>query len=270
MAGTLATWTGRLGDAWHALRGPADGPRVAVSSVPKAGTHLLISSLKQVPGVRVLPELVLGKVGAEGTIRRLARVAPRQVLVGHIVYDPRIAAALDAHGIRLVLMIRDPRDVVVSLAKYIPRAHVGHRYHDYFTRVLSTDDQRIMACIRGVGGEHARDGRPQPDIGTLFRAYLAWTERHAAHVCRFEDLVGPHGGGSERAQLEALQALANWAGYGLAEGEVAAIARATFSKDSLTFRKGEIGDFRNHFTPEHEAAFRELAGDLLERLGYAA
>ncbi|MBP1612378.1 MAG: sulfotransferase domain family protein [Acidobacteria bacterium] len=270
MAGTLATWTGRVGDAWHALRAPADGPRVAVSSVPKAGTHLLISALRRVPGVRVIPELVLGKVGVEGTLRRLERVAPYQVLVGHIVYEPRVAAALDARGIRLVLMIRDPRDVVVSLAKYIPRAHVGHRFHDYFTRVLTSDHDRIMACIRGVGGEHAEDGRAQPDIGTLFRSYLAWTEHHAVHTCRFEDLVGPHGGGSERAQLEALQRLAAWLGYGLRDDEVAAIARATFSKDSLTFRKGEIGDFRNHFAPEHEAAFREVAGDLLGRLGYAA
>lgn len=269
MAGTLATWTGRAGDAWHALRAPASGPRLAVSSVPKAGTHLLISALRRVPGVRVIPELVLGKAGADGAIRRLGRVAPNQVLVGHIVYDPRVAAALDARGVKLVLMIRDPRDVVVSLAKYIPREHVGHRYRDYFTRVLTTDRERIMACIRGVGGEHAEDGRPQPDIGTLFRAYLAWPERHPAHVCRFEDLVGPHGGGSESAQLDALRALAAFAGYGLDDAQVEEIARATFSKDSLTFRKGEIGDWRNHFAPEHDAAFREVAGDLLAPLGYA-
>ncbi len=258
MAGPLATWTGRVGDAWHALRAPTTAPRLAVSSVPKAGTHLLISALARIPGVRVIPELVLGKVGAEGAMRRLARVAPNQVLVGHIV------------GIKLVLMVRDPRDVVVSLAKYIPREHIGHRYRDYFTRVLTSDEERIAACIRGISGEHAADGRAQPDIGSLFRAYLAWTAAHPVHVCRFEDLVGPHGGGSERAQLESLRSLAAWAGYGLDDGQVEAIARATFSRDSLTFRKGEIGDWRNHFTPQHETAFREVAGDLLERLGYPA
>lgn len=269
MAGTLARWTGRAGDAWHALRGPAEGPRVAVTSVPKAGTHLLISALKRVPGVRVIPELVLGKVSVDGRIRRLQRIAPLQVLVGHLVYEPRLAEALAARGVKLVLMIRDPRDVVVSLAKYIPREPVGHRFHDHFTRVLTSDDERIMACIRGVPGEHARDGRAQPDIGTLFGSYLAWTERHAVHTCRFEDLVGPHGGGSERAQLDELQRLTDWLGFGLNAGQVAAIAGATFSKDSLTFRKGEIGDWTNHFTPQHEAAFREVAPALLARLGYA-
>lgn len=34
------------------------------------------------------------------------------------------------------------------------------------------------------------------------------------------------------------------------------------------YRKGEPGDWRNHFTPAVEQAFRERFGDLAERLGY--
>ncbi len=119
-----------------------------------------------------------------------------------------------------------------------------------------------MGCTPGTDAH-------SPTSATLFRSYLAWTERHAVHTCRFEDLVGPHGGGSERAQLDELQRLTDWLGFGLSGEQVAAIARATFSRDSLTFRKGEIGDWKNHFAPEHEAAFREVAPGLLERLGYA-
>lgn len=36
------------------------------------------------------------------------------------------------------------------------------------------------------------------------------------------------------------------------------------------YRRGVAGDWRNHLTPRHLAAFRERFGDLTERLGYGA
>ena len=34
------------------------------------------------------------------------------------------------------------------------------------------------------------------------------------------------------------------------------------------YRKGKSGDWKHHFTPEHSAAFEDLYGDLLDRMGY--
>ena len=40
-------------------------------------------------------------------------------------------------------------------------------------------------------------------------------------------------------------------------------------EDQKSFaRKGVSGDWRNKFTPEHKARFKEIAGDLLIELGY--
>ncbi len=39
---------------------------------------------------------------------------------------------------------------------------------------------------------------------------------------------------------------------------------------SPTFRKGKIGGWRESFTDEHKHLFKEIAGDLLIRLGYEA
>jgi hypothetical protein len=36
------------------------------------------------------------------------------------------------------------------------------------------------------------------------------------------------------------------------------------------YRKGVAGDWKNHFTPEHVAHFKQVYGDLAERLGYEA
>jgi hypothetical protein len=37
---------------------------------------------------------------------------------------------------------------------------------------------------------------------------------------------------------------------------------------SRTFRSGKTGGWREQFTEEHKALFKDIAGDLLVRLGY--
>jgi hypothetical protein len=37
---------------------------------------------------------------------------------------------------------------------------------------------------------------------------------------------------------------------------------------SPTFRTGKVGSWRSQFSPENKALFKEIAGDLLVRLGY--
>ena len=49
---------------------------------------------------------------------------------------------------------------------------------------------------------------------------------------------------------------------------VAVLAEAIAPKKSGTFRKGQPGNWREHFTPANKALFKEQAGDLLIHLGY--
>jgi hypothetical protein len=81
-------------------------------------------------------------------------------------------------------------------------------------------------------------------------------------------MVGPHGGGSAETQREAIQKLASFLGIDLDEATLNEIAQRIFQRSSTTFRKGMIGDWRNHFTAEHKAAFKRQAGELLLELGY--
>ena len=39
-------------------------------------------------------------------------------------------------------------------------------------------------------------------------------------------------------------------------------------KKSHTFRSGKTGGWVDHFSEENKALFKEVSGDLLERLGY--
>ena len=49
---------------------------------------------------------------------------------------------------------------------------------------------------------------------------------------------------------------------------VAALESAILPKKSGTFRKGKPGNWQEHFSEQNKALFKEMAGDLLIRLGY--
>jgi sulfotransferase 6B1 len=55
----------------------------------------------------------------------------------------------------------------------------------------------------------------------------------------------------------------------LSREQASQIVRKMYGKGSLTFRKGQSGDWRNHFTDAHKRDFKETAaGELLIELGY--
>ncbi len=49
---------------------------------------------------------------------------------------------------------------------------------------------------------------------------------------------------------------------------LAALETSINPKKSPTFRSGKTGEWKKHFTDEHKALFKEVAGDLLIKLGY--
>jgi hypothetical protein len=86
-------------------------------------------------------------------------------------------------------------------------------------------------------------------------------------MVRFEDLVGVEGRGSEGAQRLAVGRVAAHLGVEAGEETMRALQEGLFGV-GRTFRKGQIGGWREEFTAEHERAVEEVAGPLLVELGY--
>jgi len=175
---------------------------------------------------------------------------------------------LEQSDIRVFLMVRDPRDVVVSNAFYIARKKPSHRLHHYFSHQLDSDEERIQASIVGVSREELGEQQESKSMGGHIRDFMPWLEADACMLVRFEDLIGEGGGGSVERQRECVRQVGNHIGLSLDEVEVERIAANTFSQDSRTFRKGKIGDWKNHFTNQHVEAVKEELGGIMIRLGY--
>jgi sulfotransferase 6B1 len=258
------------------MRGGGAPPRVIINSIPKAGTHLAKSAVEKLPDIRFSGiHLDGGRLGLSSDDRAtdslperfahaVKRVPNGQFITAHLPYQPALADRMGELGFKMVFVIRDPRDVVVSHAKFVARLE-RHFLYDHY-RGLPDDETRLLTSIIGVEPTETRRGLL--DIGSRLARYTPWRGWDGAFTCRFEDLIGPSGGGSSEVQRELVRTLGLPLARALDEPAGAAIASAIWSPKADTFRKGEIGDWRNHLSVEHLQAFERLAGHETREMGY--
>ena len=201
------------------------------------------------------------EIGRRWLERRLSRVADGCFVTAHCVYTPELADLFRQQGMRTVCILRDPRDVAVSQMHHI-KQRKQHFAHEAFLK-LPSDHERLLHSIRG--GELG--GRRLQSLDERYRQFLGWQDDDNAMVVKFENLVGPRGGGSAEAQQLAVAGVASH--LGVEEATMGVVEENLFGV-GRTFRKGQIGGWREVFSAEHERAAREIAGPLLVKLGYEA
>ena len=263
-------WQALLRWRRHSLRGV---PILFANSFPKSGTHLLTQILQGFSSVGPvvesgLPAVVTfnGQTGRQRSpdeiLSDLERLLPGDIAYGHLHAQSPAVDFLRRDGIAAYFILRDPRDVVVSHVHYITEMETGHIHHTYYTQTLTDFDQRLRTSILGMPGEEI----PFPDIAQRFAPYLGWLEQPQVLSLRFEELITDRDQALDRVLDHAVQR-----GFPLLIDCPTALQRLAGSIDPLrspTFRSGKIGGWKEKFSPDNKALFKETAGDLLVRLGY--
>jgi hypothetical protein len=194
--------------------------------------------------------------------RRLSGVPEGCFVTAHCVYTPELADLFQEGGMKTVCILRDPRDVAVSQMHYLKQLKNHFAHEDYMA--LPSDRERLMVSIRG--GELG--GRRLQSLAGRYDRFLGWERDGGAVMVKFEDLVGVEGGGSAEAQRLAVGRVATHLGIPVDERKIGLVGESLFGV-GRTFRRGQIGGWREEFTAEHERALAEGAlGPLLAELGY--
>jgi hypothetical protein len=239
--------------------------------MPKSGSHLVTQVLQ---GLRHIgpfvnpgfPPVNRGednrKLSDEAVLRNIQRMRPGDIGYGYISAAQPFVAALTRPGRATIFVYRDPRDMIVSHIFYATQMNPSHWMRRYYTEKLRTMEERINAAIQGVD----EPGSELTAVRRRYDGYLGWLEQPEVLSLCFEDLIL-----DQQAALERLLGYLEQRGLTLKmprSKAVAALQAAIAPKKSGTFRKGQPGNWREHFTEANKALFKEKAGDLLIRLGY--
>lgn len=178
---------------------------------------------------------------------------------GHAPYSDILLDMLETQQVRPIQIVRDPRDVIVSFAHWI-ESEPNWYSHSAFTGLSIPD--RMLTLIRG----YLHGGLTFDPFGTVMDRSYGWLTRpDRVLVVRFEDLVGPKGGGSRERQLIAIERVTRW--LGVENVDYAVVAEQLFG-GTPTFRKGRIGSWREEFTSQVKDEFTNVVGPRLEQWGY--
>jgi hypothetical protein len=158
------------------------------------------------------------------------------------------------------MIIRDPRDVLVSHVYYATDIYKGHSLHDAYVS-LPNMDARLETEIRGT-----KEFPFLPDARTRFMRKLGWIKKPFVCTVRFENLI-QQPEGTIGIMLDHLEARGGCLLMDRAEAIRILIANSKPEK-SPTFRSGRVGGWREYFTPELKRLFKDVTGDLLLQMGY--
>lgn len=233
-------------------------------SLPKAGTHLLERALCLHPSlyrtfIPTINDQNLPRYG--GHEHLLDRLQPSQILVAHLRYSPVIEKCANDQNVRTIFLMRDPRDIIISQAHYIPK-NPSHPFHEVVSRAEDFGS-RLRLIIAGDPDAGF------PSIGERFKAFAGWLGSGALPV-RFEDLIGPSGGGAKEIQHQTLADIFRHIELPLEHEEVKKISSELVSTASPTYRRGRIGGWKECFEQEGVLdLFKESIGEELDRYGYS-
>jgi len=252
--------------AWAAPN-PDSANRVFVNSVPKAGTHLLGVALKAMPASRD-SGVFLSHLGHDGSQRRLihsasilTRIRSGYFVSGHMPWTHEDGALLERLGYRSLLLIRDPRDVLLSQIDHAVERSVN-RYH---RTLLQLRDREAQVAFVLNGGPFVDSSSQAPAFDAYLRSYARW---NGALIVRFEDLAGLRGGADPDVQAKTLRTIAAHFRIDLDDGMVEDIVQVMHNTHTPTLRKGQVDRWRSEFTPEMCRLTDESLGGLIDELGY--
>jgi len=248
-----------------------DVPPVFGNSKPKSGSHLLLQILngfaKIMPYRYVAADPIRtvkyegGRRAAEQIIADLKSV-PRGVIGwGYVEASPENVAVLCQPNRVNYFIYRDPRDVLVSQVFFATDMHEEHGMHEYYNS-LSDFGERLKVAITGID----RDGLYMVSVKQRYEGVFQWLDQKNVMCIRFEDLID-HRDNTLNAMLDEVEK----SGYLIPTPRAKALSvlvDAIQPRKSHTFRSGKTGGWREHFNEEHKNLFKDVAGDLLVRLGY--
>ena len=248
-----------------------DLPILLGISFPKSGTHLLDQILlgfsSVAPYARRLHSFYAEYEGESGhkrapeqALRWLDSLRPGDVASAHLFARPEAMKRVCSSAFLPYFIFRDPRDVVVSHVFYVTDMEARHVHHAYY-QSLPDFNARLKVSILGRQDTDIEF----PNIADRFAPYLEWLDHDEVLSIHFEDLINDRLAALNRIIDHFLPRVPLQAQR---QEILDSLEGSINPQRSPTFRSGKTGEWRKYFTEEQKKVFKDVAVDLLVRLGY--
>ena len=248
-----------------------EAPPIFGNSKPKSGSHLLLQILNgftQIMPYQYVDADPIRTITQNGRRRKADEIladlkrVPRGVIGwGYVDATPENASFLTETGRVNYFIYRDPRDMLVSQVFFATDMHEGHGMHEYYNS-LPDFGERLKVAITGID----QDGLKMVSVKKRYEGVFQWLEQKNVMCIRFEDLIN-----DRDATLLSMLDEVEKMGYQIPTPRGKALSilvDAIQPGKSHTFLSGKTGGWKQYFTDEHKSLFKDMAGDLLVKLGY--
>jgi len=234
--------------------------KILIVSLQKSGTHLIQNIMKEAGYIGV-------GVGKDCSMNDFNKLKKNQYLWSHFPPSDQVQMELEQgkEPLHIIFNYRDPRDVLVSWFHWLHPSSSNnmHEHMAYMKKVYShfSDDQLIDIFINN---DKFRESEYNP-IEAFRLARVLYFHPKVLNIS-FEDLIGENGGGSNDLQIKAIEKIFNY--LNIPVSNIESISARAFNKNSATFRKGVIGDYKSILNSEKIKLFNDCHGDILKQYGY--
>lgn len=270
--------------------------KVFVNAIPKSGTNLL-QRLMELLGLEydklgVAASLILGKnnfpkkiirgnilgnnpfiVGYDVEVpisefwmkRRFKKISNGKYVSGHANFTEKIHKLLIDNCLKTIIIIRDPRSILLSNAKYFFKREDYYLYKLYKSKDLS---QRISIALDG--GYYDEIGLYLNSLDYQLENLKSWKNKDEVLIVKFEDLIGEKGGGSNGVQFEKISEIMEFIGMSdLIESKfINNIANNLFG-NSVTFNSGLINSWEKEISKSQLSVINEKLFSHMEYWNYS-
>ncbi len=223
--------------------------KIAVYTIPRSGSHLLMKLITELTGKNPRAKLRVNNWSSSYIFRH--------------PYGGIIAPELFQDNFKIITIFRDPRDQLISSINFSlkNRPDAKQIVQKVLTSALINHAEAFQRH-KGPGGMEK-----VIKLNDMYVPFLAWQNNPQIYITRFENLVGPQGGGTEKKQIEEIKKVAQFLEIQITQERIIEIARNFFG-NTRTFRTGQINRWKDSFTKEHNKLCKLSCGKTLIALGY--
>ncbi len=231
--------------------------------IPKCGTHLLENIIRKILSNEAFDEINEdGQLpSVDGSYIYAKDKLQNKIYRGHLWFSKSVQEKLK--NIPKVILIRDPRDYVISHKHFLDYFRGGKGKLDNYVSKLENNNDKLSSIILGL---NFHDAILSPVYEHFQNFGLKWIDDNSL-VVRYEDLIIRKSGRVEERTVKTVETILDLIGLKYSNLEQFILDGSNPSR-SPTFRSGKIGDWKKEFSDFTIEQMKICAPNLVSALGY--